>query len=89
MDKSYRLGIVIVLTTVFVSAVLCLALATTRGASPGRAAEDLEDAALELGEFRLTEARAARLPTPILRVESGLPRSSSPTVRSPALASRA
>jgi protein SCO1/2/putative membrane protein len=58
VDKSYRLGLLIVLTTVFVSAVLCLAWATVRGitpAAPGRAAEDLDAAALELGAFRLTE----------------------------------
>jgi protein SCO1 len=55
VDKSYRLGIVIVLTTVLVSASLCLALATIRRGAPSRAAEDLEDVALELGQFRLTE----------------------------------
>ena len=56
MDKSYRLGIVIPLTTVFVSAVLCLAFATTHRAVPSLTAEDLEDAALaSRAAFHLTE----------------------------------
>ena len=58
MDRSYRLGILIVLTTVFVSAVLRLAYSTIGRAvpaAPGRVAEDLGDLALELGKFRLTE----------------------------------
>jgi protein SCO1/2/putative membrane protein len=48
----------IVLTTVTVSAALCLASAAAGRAAPAagvRAAEDLEDAGFALGEFRLTE----------------------------------
>jgi protein SCO1/2 len=59
VDKSYRLGILIVLTTILVSGGICLAYALRPGASPtapSRAAEDLGDASLELGAFHLTES---------------------------------
>ncbi len=55
MDKSYRLGTLIVATTVLVSAALCLGLGALGPASPPRAAENVEDVGLALGDFRLTE----------------------------------
>jgi protein SCO1/2/putative membrane protein len=55
VDSAYRLGIVIVLTAVLVSAGLSPALAPIRQTSPPLAAEDLEQAGLTLGDFRLTE----------------------------------
>jgi protein SCO1 len=56
VDKSYRLGILIVVSTIVVSAMVCVAYGL-RAASqpPARASEDLEDAAIELANFRLTE----------------------------------
>jgi protein SCO1/2/putative membrane protein len=53
--NGYRLGVWIVLITVVASAGLCLALVPMTGASPPRAAENLGEAALALGDFRLTE----------------------------------
>jgi protein SCO1/2/putative membrane protein len=57
VDNSYRLGVVIVLTTVLGSALLYLALDTTRGVGVAQrqSADNLEDAALAIGKFRLTE----------------------------------
>jgi protein SCO1/2/putative membrane protein len=54
VDSTYRLGIAIVLTTVLASAGLG-ALVPFAAVPPRRAAENLEDAAFPLGEFRLTE----------------------------------
>jgi protein SCO1/2/putative membrane protein len=51
----YRLGIVIVATTVLISAGLSPALVAIAEGSRRRAAEDLGEAALPLGDFRLTE----------------------------------
>jgi protein SCO1/2/putative membrane protein len=58
VDKSYRLGLLIVLTTILASGGICLAYALRTATSPpasSRAAEHLEDAGIELGAFRLTE----------------------------------
>jgi protein SCO1/2 len=60
LDRSYRLGILIVVATVLVSGELCLWQALRRVPEDGapsapRAAEDLGGAAFELGAFRLTE----------------------------------
>lgn len=56
VDKSYRLGILIVVTTILASALICVTSALkTSPPAPVRAAEDLEGAAFELGRFRLTE----------------------------------
>jgi protein SCO1/2/putative membrane protein len=55
VKSAYRLGILIVLATVLVSAGLCGAFVSMAPASPPRDAEDLEDAGLTLGGFRLTE----------------------------------
>jgi protein SCO1 len=53
VDRSYRLGILIVSTTVLASAALCAALV---GPAPaGRAAQDLGDSGFDLGAFRLAE----------------------------------
>ena len=52
MDRAYRLGIVIVATTVLVSAGLSPALVAIANRSPARAAEDLEQAGLTREQFR-------------------------------------
>jgi protein SCO1/2 len=56
VDRSYRLGILIVLAAISGSGVLCAGYSLrTSSPAPARAAEDLKDAAIELGTFRLTE----------------------------------
>jgi protein SCO1/2/putative membrane protein len=56
VDRSYRLGILIVLGTLLASGVVCLGYSLGAAPStPARAAQDLGDAAIELGSFRLTE----------------------------------
>jgi protein SCO1/2/putative membrane protein len=56
VDRSYRLGILIVVATVLAASGICLAFTSnTATATPGRAAEDLGNAAFPLGEFRLAE----------------------------------
>lgn len=54
MFSSYRLGLLIVFGTVAASAALCLATVDTR-ALPPRAANELSESPLPLGEFRFTE----------------------------------
>ncbi len=54
MDRSYRLGILIVSTTVVASALLCAARVGTVP-PPSRAAQDLGDSGFGLGAFRLAE----------------------------------
>jgi protein SCO1/2/putative membrane protein len=57
VDRSYRLGILIVAATVLAASGICLAFtgSTASTPPPARAAEDLGSAAFPLGEFRLTE----------------------------------
>jgi protein SCO1/2 len=56
VDKSYRLGIQIVLCTILVSGGICVAYALRPSQDgPGRAAEKVEDLGFELNPFRLTE----------------------------------
>jgi protein SCO1/2/putative membrane protein len=54
VDRSYRLGILIVSTTVLASAAACAARVGT-AAEQGRAAQDLGDSGFNLGAFRLAE----------------------------------
>jgi protein SCO1/2 len=54
ISRSYRRGILVVAYTVMASALLCLLLAGPGPAAP-RAAQDLDDAALRVGDFQLVE----------------------------------
>ena len=62
MTRLYRIGIRIVLTTLFVSAVVCLVTANRVAPTVPRAAHDLGPSAPELGAFRLEE-RSGRIVT--------------------------
>jgi protein SCO1/2/putative membrane protein len=56
LDRSYRLGMLIVASTVLTACALCLPLASIHIApAPARAAEDLGGSAFSLGDFELVE----------------------------------
>jgi len=55
VTKSYRLGVQVVLGTVFISATWCLVTVSRSPSVPPRAGQDVEPGAFPLGEFQLVE----------------------------------
>jgi protein SCO1/2/putative membrane protein len=59
--SSYRLGILIVLAVVLISAGFCFAWVDARGSQPARAGQDLGAGAFPLSEFQLVERSGRRV----------------------------